>query len=457
MNFQQAEQFLLSLSNLPRRQYMADPKKCDVYLKRLQFFLDILGNPEKKIPHCVHIAGTSGKGSVASYIHAILVADKKSSVLYTSPHPTSILERWIYNDKQMTEEEFTGLISIMQDALNKYIQTSPYDPPSFFEITTAMTFYWCALKKTEWLVLETGCGGRYDSTNIMPRKDIAVITNIGLDHMEILGDTKEKIAYEKAGIIHSSATAITQEQNKRVRAVLEKEAQKQRVPLFVSKPTHTVVYSGLEGSDFIYKDAYFHTSVLGEHQIKNAILALDAARLLGISEEAIQLGIARAVQPMRMQLYGARPHVILDGAHNPDKIKTTVQTIESFKNAPATGLKKQKKTRIKLAAYPNIASSHLILAFSENKDIRSMIKELAKLNPASVMCTRNTVNYFRKVALPNDIAKLCRQYMPKAKIEIFIDPRDALRSAQKLAKKHDLILATGSLFMSGELRQYLTV
>ncbi len=141
-----------------------------------------------------------------------------------------------------------------------------------------------------------------------------------------------------------------------------------------------------------------------------------------------------------MELHGTAPYLILDGAHNPDKIKTTVAAIETL-------------TRNKEA---NVASLHLVLAFSENKNIPAMIRLLTKLNPKTIRCTRNTVNYFRKVALPKDIAAICRRYMKESKIEIYMDPKDALDAAQKQAKKNDIILATGSLFMSGELRAYLT-
>lgn len=441
MTFQQAEQFLMSLSNLPRQEYMNDPKKCHVYLERTQSLLNILGNPEKKIPHYIHIAGTSGKGSVSSYLHSILLSDKKNVGLYTSPHPSSILERWVQGNKQMTKAEFAGIVAIMKTALDVYIRKSSYDPPSFFEITTAMTLYWFALKKVEWAVVETGCGGRFDSTNSIPYKDIAVITNIGLDHTEILGNTKEKIAYEKAGIIRACSVAITQENNAKVLKVIEQSARKQKAVIHRSKPIYTAVYSGMDGSDFLYKDSYFHTSVIGEHQIKNAILAIDTARLLGISEPAIQWGIKHATQPLRMEVYAKNPRIILDGAHNPDKIKTTVAAVELLRSL------KQNKIR----------DIHLIIGFSENKNIRAMVRQLIELKPKSIMCTRNTVNYFRKVAFPKDIVAICREFAEKSCIiEAYMDPYDALCAAKKHAKKNDLILATGSLFMSGELRQYLT-
>lgn len=436
MNFQQAEQFLTSLSNLPRAQYMSDPKRSDVYIKRVQAFLDLIGNPEKKIPHYIHIAGTSGKGSTSSFIHSILVADKKFVGLYVSPHPTHIIERWKYGNKYMTESEFVEVVSVIKKAFDTYIRTIKLDPPSFFEIATAMTLYWFAQKGAEWAVIETGCGGRLDSTNVLPYKDIAIITNVGLDHMEILGDTKEKIAYEKAGIIKKNCIAITQEQNKKVRAVIEKEAKKQKVALQLSKPQHTVVYSGLEGSDFIYKDNYFHIKSIGTHQIKNAILAIDAARLLHISEEAIHIGVHEAKHPVCMEIIQTSPHVILDGAHNPDKIKTTVNTLNTLLDEPSE----------------HFRSVHLILAFSGNKDIRSMIKLLMTLGPKTVICTRNTVNPFRKVGHPGMVAQLCKTYAPKAKIELYLDPEEAFEHAKRTAKQNDIILVTGSLFMSGQLR-----
>ena len=443
MNFNEAEQFLYSLSNLPRKQYMSDTKKCGIYLKRLQFFLDILGNPEQNIPRYIHIAGTSGKGSLASYMQAIFIADKKTTGMYISPHPTHIRERWNINNRCISKKDFTHIVAELKQAFDTYVRTSPYDPLSFFEITTALTLLYFAKQRVEWVILETGCGGRYDSTNVIARKDLAIITNIGLDHTEILGPTKEIIAQEKAGIIQHGAPVITAERFAKIRAIIQEEAKKNKSDFYLSDGKAHIISSTIEGTDFIYKDAYYHTGVPGIHQVKNALLAIDAAELLGIHQKAILSGIANATQPLRMEIARRNPTIILDGAHNQDKIKTTVQSMRTLLSDADTF--EPKKTNI-----------HLILSFSNNKNLRPMIRQLLTLNPLSIACTRNTVNHFRKVAHPNDIAQICKTHTNKAKIETFIDPVDALHWSQKQAKKSDIILSTGSIFTTGELRGYLT-
>ena len=201
MTYQEAERYLLSLTNLPRQEYMTDTRQCVQYLKRLQFFLDLIGNPGKKIPHYIHVTGTSGKGSVCSYLSAILQANGKKTGLYVSPHPTYLRERWQIQHQPMSKKDFIRIVGELKPKLNEYLRQSPYSMVSFFDLTTAIALYYFAEQKVDWAVIEVGCGGRYDATNVIPRPDIGVITTIGLDHTEVLGTTKEKIAYEKIGII----------------------------------------------------------------------------------------------------------------------------------------------------------------------------------------------------------------------------------------------------------------
>ncbi|EKE07315.1 MAG: hypothetical protein ACD_18C00120G0001, partial [uncultured bacterium] len=216
MNFTEAYNYILSLSNMPRMEYMKEGNMCDWYLKRMQFFLDLIGNPEKKIKHYIHVTGTSGKGSTVSFLHNILQADKRKVGSTYSPHPTIITERWKVGNSYMTKKEFVEIVKYLKPKLDEYLEKTPYDMLSFFELTEAIGFIFFAQKKVDWLVLEVACGGRYDSSNIIPYKDVAAITNIGLDHVGIIGNNKEEIAYEKAGIIKQNCTAFTTEQDKKI-------------------------------------------------------------------------------------------------------------------------------------------------------------------------------------------------------------------------------------------------
>lgn len=437
MNYSQAEQFLYSLSNLPRKEYMRDPRACSIYLKRTQLLLDCFGNPEKRIPHVVHIAGTSGKGSVAQFLQSILVADKKKTGLFVSPHPTTITERWWIGNKKMSKKTFVKVIQELKKALDRYTQKNLYSIPSFFEITTVLGLYWFAEQACDWVILETGCGGKYDSTNIIPHKDLAIVTNIGLDHTHILGNTKQKIAHAKAGIIKHAKKAITQEQNKLVRAIIEKEAKKNRIPLSFSKKIASIVEQSAHETIFMYENRIYKITAPGAHQVHNATLAIDAAKQLSITHQSTVEGLAHAVQPLRMEVVDTAPTILLDGAHNVDKMRTTIETIQHTPYA---------KKRI-----------HLIVGFCENKNSNKMIQLLSTLQPYSVSCTRNTVNPYRKVTDPADIESTFKKQYKQTKTKAFLDPKEALAWTKKQAKKQDLILITGSLFLSGELRPYLTV
>lgn len=414
---------------------MKDGKDCAVYLKRLQFFLGILGNPQRHIPHYIHVAGTSGKGSTVNFLSSILRREGHKTGSLTSPHQSAITERWSINGRHITRADFAALVSDVQAHLDTYIRKSPYDMISYPELMTALGLLHFAREKVQWAVLEAGCGGRYDATNVIPKKDAAVITNIGLDHTDILGNTKEKIAYEKAGIITRVCKVYTAETNSRILAVIEREAKKKRARLITLTNIPSSVTVSRAGTSFEYCGARYSTNAIGRHQAINAALAISIARDLSISEAAITAGIALARQPLRMEAVSQNPLVILDGAHNPDKMKTTVAAIPDILAAPARPI-----------------PVHLILGFSANKNISAMVRLLAKLNPASVACTRNTINPFRAAAHPKDIQKKVRAAMPHAATECFLTPADALAWSKKLASKNSLVLATGSLFVSGELR-----
>jgi len=438
MVFKEAEQFLYSLSNIPRKEYMRDANGCDEYLPRVQFFLDILGNPEKDIPHYIHVTGTSGKGSVVHFLHSILHTDGRRVASTTSPHPTSIVERWKVGNAIMSKKEFVAIIEALQPNLDTYVRTSPYDMLSYFDMTTVIALYYFAKKKVAWAILEVGCGGMYDATNIIPHKDVAVITNVGLDHTELLGKTTSAIAKRKSGIITGNTNVFTSERVPTIRAIIKKQSEKTHSTCsFTNTTALSDISVTLSGTSFQYKGHTYKIRAIGEHQALNASLAIDIAQSLGIPHTAIARGIATATQPIRMEVVSKLPLMIIDGAHNLDKINSTVRTIQ------------------KLRQHTN-GRLHIINGFSGDKELVPMITDLTTLSPESVACTRNTVNHFRKVANPSDIQSAWNKLSTETRTDIFLNPVDALTWTKKNMKKHDILLVTGSIFLSSEIKGLLS-
>jgi len=424
---------------MPRKEYMTDPRACGWYLDRLQAFLDVLGNPEKKIKHYIHVTGTSGKGSTTAYMHGILHAAGYNVGSTYSPHPSSIIERWKIGDRYMSKKEFVSIVEYLKPKLDDYVRTTKYDMISFFELTEAIGLIFFTRHHVTHAVMEVACGGRYDSSNIIPHKDIAIITNIGLDHVGIIGNNKSEIAYEKAGIItKKTGHAFTAEKNTRIARIIEAEAHKNNIPYTrISKPDITHVSISKTGTSFVYDNTAFKLQAYGIHQIHNAILCIEVAKKLNISLKDITKGLLATTQPLRMEVISNKPLTILDGAHNRDKIRSTAETA-----ALLLSLFETKKL-------------HLIVSFSGDKDVPGMLTQLLSLQPASISITRNSVNPFRKIADMDLIRTYIHHALPKCKVELFLDPKDAYEYTKRIANAHDCILVTGSIFMSGELRGHL--
>ncbi len=438
MTYQDAYNYVLSFNNLRRKKRKAGTTQGTQSIKQMRHFLSLLNNPQHNIPHYVHVTGTSGKGSTTAYMHSILhAAGYKVGSTY-SPHPSTIRERWRINNTFMSEKEFVSLIQQLQPILDRCIQQAPYDVPTFLEICHAIAFLWFAQQKVDYAVIEVGCGGRYDATNVLPYTDVAIITNIGLDHLDLLGDTKEKIAYEKAGIIKKDSHVITAEKQKNLRSMFESEYTKQHAASFtaISLKQAQIITQELQGIDFLYEQQRYHLPVSGTHQIENALVCIEAAKKLGIPLPSIQKGLQNAVQPLRLELLTSTPLFMVDGAHNNEKIRSTVETLLSIKN-------RQPKLWKEL---------HLIICFSENKKITTLITLLARLEPKSIACTRDTMNPFRAVAFPADVARMCKKKLPNARIQAFVNPTEALAWSRSQQKTKDLLLVTGSIFLSGQIR-----
>ena len=287
-------------------------------LERTQALLTALGNPEWKL-RFVHITGTNGKGSTAAMIASILAAAGLRAGLYTSPHLYQFYERMQVNGAPISDRDLGRLTQQVLEAAEDMD-----DPPTEFELMTAVAMAYFLEQNCDLVVLEVGLGGRLDSTNVIPHPEAAVITNIGLEHTKELGNTLAQIAAEKAGILKPGCRCVLYAQGEEASQVVRNVCLGQNIPLLETAPEQLeVLDSGLDGQTFRYRgNGPYRIRLLGDYQLSNAMTALDTVQALreggwDISEAAVQQGLLQARWPGRLELVRRAPDVIIDGGHNP--------------------------------------------------------------------------------------------------------------------------------------------
>lgn len=406
MQFQEAYKKLISLSNLQTTSYSSSPQELEASLRRTKKLLRLVGTPEQHL-RFVHITGTSGKGSTAYMMHEILRQSGISVGTYLSPHTTSYLERFLVNDRLIDPKIIVKGIEVMTSAYATLLKDE--SPMSFFELSTVLSIYAMERAGAKYMVLEVGCGGRYDATNVIPAPEIGIITNINKDHTKLLGDTLAQIAYEKAGIMKNRSTILCGELRPALKKIFTKEAIKKSSALFfIPPPTEDKV-----------------PAHLGKHQQHNAALAERAAQELGIDQETIDKAL-QSIRPLpcRFETISTKPRIILDGAHSRAKMEATANQLREIKG-----------------------DVHILLGHVVDKPGDDFIKLLAPM--AKMIHTTRFTTAVRKAANP---VALLKQVPKRKRGESFIDPVVALNAIKKTLKKGDVLLITGSLYLAGELR-----
>lgn len=342
-------------------------------LARMEKLMKLLGNPEKSL-RVIHVAGTNGKGSVCRYIYEVLIENGYSTGLYISPYLQSFNERMESNKEYVTDEELKRLTDqVLEKA--EFLVESGEEPPTEFEIVTAMAFLWFKEKNNDFIVLEVGLGGSGDSTNVIEKPLITVITSISYDHMDRLGSRLEDIASEKAGIIKSNVPVVINVTDEGSRKVIAKKAYRENAPLYdVTKFKFDNSHHTIDGQSFntkidgiIYEDVQL--SMLGLHQINNAMTSLTVLsvlrkeKLINITKEKLYKGMKRAVQPGRFEVMGKDPYIILDGAHNRGGAESLEETMEEFfkekEAVMVVGILADKEVDIMLDHFERIADSFI--------------------------------------------------------------------------------------------------
>ena len=389
-----------------------------------------LDNPQKRFKS-IHVAGTNGKGSVCHMLAAIFQTAGYTTGLYTLPHLKDFRERIKINNEWVSESfviEFTQKIQPLLEKID----------PSFFEITVAMAFDYFSRMKVDLAIIEVGLGGRLDSTNVI-HPELSVITNIGYDHMNILGDSLEKIAFEKAGIIKKGIPVVIGEQDKASAAVFQKMASQLDAPLSFADQQRFVADWRFEKHRLIAEVTLVHTNdkqqfpldLTGLYQTKNLITVLEAIHTLQqqgwvISTQQIQKALSNVKHLTglhgRWEIVHENPLVILDVGHNEDGIRQITRQIE-------------------ITDHENL---HLVIGFVKDKEINSLLNLLPK--QASYYFTKAQIpralpeNQLQQMALEFGLVGNSYQYV-----------NDAVLAALERSAKKDLIVICGSVFVVGEV------
>jgi dihydrofolate synthase / folylpolyglutamate synthase len=427
MNYKQTLEYLFTrlpmFSRIGAAAYKAD-------LSNTIRLCDALGNPQNKFKS-IHIAGTNGKGSTSHMLAAILQTAGYKTGLYTSPHLKDFRERIKINGEIVSEKfviEFTEKIKSLINEIE----------PSFFEITVAMAFEYFAQQKIDIAVVETGLGGRLDSTNIIV-PELSVITSIGWDHMNLLGDSLEKIAFEKAGIIKYGVPVVIGEMSPETLSILEQSATEKNAPVSIASKKRQAIDWSWENHELVVEitgqlhsdHKKYRLDLPGIYQTKNLLTVLEICSQLQqkgwmIDDKMIHRGLKQTKKLTglygRWEVIHTSPTVVLEVAHNIDGMQQLVQQIEVTKHNEL----------------------HIVLGMVKDKDIERILTILPKM----------ATYYFTKAQIPRALSE--EELMKKAgeqqlKGKSYSEVNTALQMALQHANPDDLIIVCGSVFLVGEI------
>ena len=400
-------------------------------LARSSELLSLLGDPQKKLKF-VHIAGTNGKGSTAAMLASVLQSAGYRTGLYTSPHLLRFHERMRVNGKEIDDKSLIALTNTVRNAAEQMSEM-----PTGFEIMTAIAFLYFVQEQCDIVSLEVGLGGRMDSTNVIPAPEVCVVANIGLEHTAILGDTVEKIAAEKCGIIKHGAHAVLFGQSEGVENVAREKCAQEDVTLTITAQEKLErISSSLDGQEFKYRGrGPYHLRLLGEYQLLNALTVIDVCNALRsrgwdkLTDEAIDEGLSHAQWPGRLELLRRGPDFIVDGAHNP-------QCVDALMDS--------------LAALYGDKKLIFLTGVLRDKDWQQMLRRALPLAKAFVVITPPSARALDENELAAWLNAQGVQAVPAK------DTDDGVRRVLALAGEDDAICSWGSLYFTGEVRRVLT-
>mgnify|MGYP000872403682 CR=1 FL=1 len=405
-------------------------------LENIKLLLKLLGNPQEDLK-VIHVAGTNGKGSVASFTQNILTRAGYKVGLYTSPYIEEFTERIQINGQKIDRQVLAKLTNVVREKAEKMVAMG-VNHPTEFEIGTGIALLYFAREQVDFLVLEVGLGGRLDATNVIDRPLISVITPIDYDHLDHLGNSLGEIAREKAGIIKANSYVLSYPQDREAMEVIEKIARENKSELIIADFNKLQIHeSKLEGQRFsleILGKSYdnLRISMAGVHQIYNCCLALTVIEILkekynlSINDKDIYKGIYNTRWLGRFEIIAKDPLIIIDGAHN-------LQGAQALATSFRTLLKNYRIT--------------LILAMLRDKDVEGVLKSLIPLVDKVIATSPNNPRAIKPKDLLKKLAVFDKEIYASDSIE------DAIRLAYKVTHIGDAIVGAGSLYMIGEIRK----
>ena len=399
----------------------------DLSLAPMLELLALLGDPHQAYP-TVHITGTNGKGSTAQYITRLLSATELSVGLYTSPNLERINERIVWDGHWIADDDLARILTLIREVLPLMTLR-----PSRFELLTAAAFVHFAEVGAEVAVIEVGLLGRFDATNVIDA-DVAVLTNIGKDHTDGLGDWRAKVAAEKAGIIKPDSHVVLGSPFGELRPIIDAEASAGvwELGTDVDLVSNDLAVGGrlvtVTTPLGTYEDVF--VPMFGEHQganVATALAAVDAFFGRSLDNELVQAALAETELPGRFELVGNDPTVILDGGHNPDGLMTVKHTLDE--------------------AFARVGSWVLVVGFLDGKDPKEMLEAIDAADfDAVIVCTprwSRAIPAETVAAAANDLG---------LDVEIVEDPVEAFRRARAVSSDEDLVLVAGSMYIVGNIR-----
>ena len=396
-----------------------------------------LGHPEERM-RIIHVAGTNGKGSVCAFLSQILMESGHRTGLFTSPHLIDINERFQINRANVDDGTFTRAFNLVMEQV-RAMMADGWLHPTYFELLFAVGMVIFAGEQAEWLVMETGLGGRLDATNTVEHPVLSVITSISLDHTEYLGDTIPAIAAEKAGIIKPGVPVVYDAADRAAAQVIAQKAALVGAPAFPWYPQMSrVVESAVDGITYVLNNRWFDylcvkVPFLAEYQVANSSLALMAARILDSAKRTTDRQLVKAVADTRWsgRMEAVLPGVVIDGAHNADGIAQFLRTVRR--------VSEQKPVSLLFAAVTE-------------KDFPEMIRELAAaVRFTSVIVTR--VGKSREVD-EQVFVDIFRAHTD-VPVRGISDPKAAFKAALQERPENGILFCAGSLYLVSEIKEVI--